>query len=301
MTEIELINRFQNLNRAVYKGGDRAPHKPLLLLLLLSKYLHGHAREIHFSEIDSDLTELLRSFGKKTKNDRYNPHNPFFYLRSDGVWDLISNDADTQRELDESNAPRITLFRRDKVFGGLKPDIYQTIIKNRELADRLIGVLLEVFPDSYHQDILDQVGLDDQTVVRKVRKRDPRFREEIIRAYEYQCAICGFSARLNRDFIGVEAAHIKWHQADGPDDIKNGIALCSLHHKLFDRGVFTLDDSFRMLVSEEATGTGLFQHLVTNFHGQVIRQPQRSTYYPDPVFIGWHVREVFREPAKELQ
>jgi len=70
---------------------------------------------------------------------------------------------------------------------------------------------------------------------------------------------------------------------------------------LFDRGVFTLDDSFRMLVSEEATGTGLFHHLVTNFHGQLIRRPQRSTYYPDPVFIGWHVREVFRESAKELK
>ena len=52
-----------------------------------------------------------------------------------------------------------------------------------------------------------------------------------------------------------------------------------------------------MLASEEATGTGLFQHLVSNFHGQLIRRPQRSAYYPDPVFIGWHVRE----PAKELK
>ncbi|KAA0550407.1 HNH endonuclease [Bacillus sp. BGMRC 2118] len=24
-----------------------------------------------------------------------------------------------------------------------------------------------------------------------------------------------------------------WHQADGPDDEENGIALCSLLHKLF--------------------------------------------------------------------
>jgi putative restriction endonuclease len=40
--------------------------------------------------------------------------------------------------------------------------------------------------------------------------------------------------------LGLEAAHIKWFQAGGPDIEANGLAMCSLHHKLFDLGVFTI-------------------------------------------------------------
>jgi predicted restriction endonuclease len=72
-------------------------------------------------------------------------------------------------------------------------------------------------------------------------------------------------------FVGVEAAHIKWHQAGGPDTSPNGIALCALHHKLFDRGMITFSEDHRVLVSENAT------------------------------HVTWHVREVFREPARALE
>jgi putative restriction endonuclease len=33
------------------------------------------------------------------------------------------------------------------------------------------------------------------------------------------------------------------------DELDNGLALCSLHHKLFDRGVFGLDDDLTVVVS----------------------------------------------------
>lgn len=41
----------------------------------------------------------------------------------------------------------------------------------------------------------------------------------------------GFNVRLGHQLVGVDAAHIQWHQAGGPDTEENGIALCSLHHK----------------------------------------------------------------------
>ena len=37
-------------------------------------------------------------------------------------------------------------------------------------------------------------------------------------------------------FVGLEAAHIRWHQFSGPDINENGLALCSIHHRLFERG-----------------------------------------------------------------
>jgi putative restriction endonuclease len=71
--------------------------------------------------------------------------------------------------------------------------------------------------------------------------------------------VCGFDVRLGNILIAVEAAHIKWHQAGGPDEERNGLALCSLHHKLFDRGVFTISNSMSVIVSESANGTKGFQ------------------------------------------
>jgi putative restriction endonuclease len=40
-----------------------------------------------------------------------------------------------------------------------------------------------------------------------------------------------------------------WFNYAGPDDADNGLALCALHHRLFDRGVLGLSDSCRLHVS----------------------------------------------------
>jgi HNH endonuclease len=51
--------------------------------------------------------------------------------------------------------------------------------------------------------------------------------------------------RIRRQFngvsVGIEAAHVQWFNFGGPDSLDNGLALCSLHHKLFDVGVHNLD------------------------------------------------------------
>src|SRR5437588_7846441 len=51
--------------------------------------------------------------------------------------------------------------------------------------------------------------------------------------------------------VGLDAAHIRWHQAGGPDREGNGLALCVLHHKLFDLGAFTVSPSGLLLVSDQ--------------------------------------------------
>ncbi|NLJ81412.1 MAG: hypothetical protein GX335_10370 [Firmicutes bacterium] len=58
-------------------------------------------------------------------------------------------------------------------------------------------------------------------------------------AHECPWAVCGFNIRIGTSPVGLEASHIKWRQFSGPDLEINGLALCSLHHRLFDRGAFT--------------------------------------------------------------
>jgi putative restriction endonuclease len=71
-----------------------------------------------------------------------------------------------------------------------------------------------------------------------------------------------------------------------------------MHHKLFDRGVFTLSEKMRVIVSESANGTKGFQESVIAFHGSSIRAPKRPNYCPDKVAVEWHVREVFQSPGR---
>jgi putative restriction endonuclease len=71
-----------------------------------------------------------------------------------------------------------------------------------------------------------------------------------------------------------------------------------MHHKLFDRGVFTLSDKMKVIVSERANGTKGFQEWVIAFHGSSIRAPQRPNYFPDKVAVESHVSGVFQSPAR---
>ena len=86
-----------------------------------------------------------------------------------------------------------------------------------------------------------------------------------------------------------------------PDKEGNGIALCSLHHKLFDRGAFTLSDQLKIRVSEHVDKTSVgFEEWLKQFDGQEINFPPRKhIYYPNEDYTGWHLKEVFKGPYRE--
>jgi len=122
--------------------------------------------------------------------------------------------------------------------------------------------------------------------------------DRILKAYEYSCAVCGFNVRLGNNLVAVEAAHIKWHQAGGPDKEENGVALCAMHHKLFDRGVFIIAPTRQLIVAEEAHGTNGFEEWLMRYHGKQINTPIHPDYQPKDSYMKWHFREVFRGPGR---
>jgi len=92
---------------------------------------------------------------------------------------------------------------------------------------RLIGslaqrILEEHFPENVQEEIADETGFDIQQT-RKVR--DPLFRQQVLRAYDYPCAVSSFNLRHDNLSVGLEAAHIKWRQHGAPCEIPNGKML----------------------------------------------------------------------------
>ena len=284
------------------RGAQRAPHKPLLLLYALARLAEGR-RDLRYSAVEPALKGLLQAFGPPRAT--HHPEYPFWWLRTDGLWEVEDTDALTMRS--GHNAPTLTSLRQLDPAGRLPDAVATTLGAHPGLASELARALLDAhFPASLHDEILDAVGLDLGPIraMSRKRRRDPAFREAVLRAYGYRCAVCGFGARVGPVLVGVDAAHVMWHQtgAAGVDAVTNGLALCALHHRLLDRGAFTLASAGTreavVEVSEAAHGGAGFERWLLDFHGRPVARPVSDGYRVAEPSVAWHRREVFRGPAR---
>jgi putative restriction endonuclease len=309
---IEILDAFENIRRA-QRAGVYAPHKPLLILLALARVQRGEPRLVAFTEIDEPLKQLLTEFAPSSAAK--SRHYPFWHLATDGsgaLWELSG-----PRELLKRAAgatPSLTELRGHHVKGGFAAEVDDALRHVPGLLEAVASRVLDAcFPLTLHSDIVAALGLDldgsrqaqeatpaptFDTHARR-RHRDPGFRERVLRAYEYRCCVCGFDLRIGRTPAGLEAAHIQWHHAGGPDIEPNGLALCSLHHKLFDLGAFTVEPSaHRVVFSQHAISGGRGMAGELQFHGRAIHPPQQAEQLPAPAFLAWNLRNVFKAPAR---
>lgn len=305
MTRDDFLRRVAGIN--VWKrDGERAPHKPLLLLLALGRVQRGERRLAGYGdEIADDLKSLLRRFGPPRSVPH--PEAPFARLPNDDLWEVVA-DEDLDRIKGKGGVTHRQLIDR-AAAGGFSRSDQQLLLADPRLVEEAARELLAGhFEPSLHNDIRDAVGLsrpaEHRAAATASSTRDPGFRHAVLRAYERRCAVCGFDVRLDDDLVGLDAAHIRWHSAGGPDEVRNGLALCILHHRTFDRGAIGLRrtrDGFRLVVSDEVNGQSPACRQLLDCHGKPIRNPQRSRQRPDPDFVDWHRKQVFRGRPRDLE
>ena len=292
----DLLKRVQAI-RVDARHGRRSPHKPLLLLLSIGRHFNGHERLVTFGDIEGDLNRLIRRFG--LPDSRENAYHPFWHLRNDGLWEI---DRPELVRMTTAGHAYISDLREHGIRGGLAQDVLSVLERNPGLAWRVVqGLLNEFFPPSLHEDVLmdvglaGKVGLGDLTGTESRQEgRDRSFREFVLRAYESRCALCELDVRVDEQPIGLEAAHIKWHSAGGPAQVANGMALCVLHHKFFDSGLFTVLSDLTVLVGGLAVGESVEESL-NKYRGLVLAVfPDRPDERPASKYLEWHTRAVFR-------
>ena len=96
--------------------------------------------------------------------------------------------------------------------------------------------------------------------------------------------------------VGIEAAHVRWFTLGGPDDLDNGLALCSLHHRLFDRGMLGLDDDLAVVVSRRFSARTPQGRALYDLHGRPL-QSRPGTPLPAEWHVAWHREQVFQGRA----
>ena len=117
------------------------------------------------------------------------------------------------------------------------------------------------------------------------RLHQPVFRAMVMRAYETRCAVCEL-----RHGVLLDAAHIVEDRDErGIASVRNGLALCKIHHAAYDARILGLTPELRVEIRDdilhEVDGP-LLEHGLKGLHGQPLRVvPARRAERPDPALL----------------
>lgn len=127
--------------------------------------------------------------------------------------------------------------------------------------------------------------------VRTAYPRDPKFRDDVLRAYGHACAVC------RRQLGLIEAAHIVPHShPDCLQAVTNGLALCVEHHRLYDDGLLLPTSGGRLVLNaarvEHLTNIGQKSGLkaIRDLAAKGYKVPDDVQSHPDDAFLERGVR-----------
>jgi putative restriction endonuclease len=291
--ESVIVDRLLSLQQ-YRNNGARVPHKPLLVLLALRQLAETGSSDLAWVHVHEQLADLISEFGPSSRTGRaQSAAYPFTRLRNDGVWHLS---ADVPLDA-------VTPLSEHDVHGRLDAAIEQALLADPSLLDTVARQIVDAqFPSTVAPDVLVAVGFDPEVMAAESaalepggRRRSAAWRAEILRAWDGSCAFCGFDGLLGSSPVGIEAAHVRWFNLGGPNELDNGLALCSLHHKLFDRGALGLTHEHEIQVSDAFRSVGVGRQ-VYDLHGRKL-EPRPGTPRPAAAHVEWHRTQVFRGAA----
>ena len=147
MTSAQIIELFTGINCAPVAGGF-APHKPILLLLVLNKLIVNHKNNFEFAALEPDLKKLLEKYGSNNASNTRN--EPFWRLKNDGIWDVIA----PIELLQQQNTPSPNQLIACNAAGLLKSYIYRELLGNSQLIDQIARAVLVKFVQPKYQNAL---------------------------------------------------------------------------------------------------------------------------------------------------
>ena len=305
---------FVKLKRAYQNGG--APHKPILLLAIL-KSIESKVITSNRIYITPELIMNFRELWSKlvTTKHQMNFALPFFHMQSEPFWRIITKPG--------AFVP-LTSSHSIKSLGSLNENIQYAEI-DKELWDLMLNaqtnltltklLLSTYFSESSNvtleygelHEIENQIMHDDQYTY-KARILDIEnnynneqgqeilyircgiFKREIPKIYNYTCAISKMRIATSSNAQLVDACHIVPFSVSKNDTITNGISLCPNLHRAFDRGLITIDSSYRVKVSPKLTEDDS-PYSIKQFEGQEIVLPSITSQYPLLENLDWHSKE----------
>lgn len=278
--------------------GDPAPHKPLLLLVILELAEQSEKMRDTLA-LTPELAYRFCTYWSIVSHRRSQPPDvryPFYHLKSDGFWS----------PLDDDGKPAID--RRFARFAALPTDLL-AFIRDPAMRDKARRILIAKFFQPAERVALyaltglpipseDQIAADASfkgTDEAEHQGREARFRLRVVAAYSYRCALTRYRLTTLSGATIVDAAHIHQFSDSRNNDLRNGLALCKNAHWLFDNGLWTIGDDYKVIVAHtHFAENGSEQLLLGKYHGQKIHLPNDGDSWPSPLHLSWHRKKKFK-------
>jgi len=155
--------------------------------------------------------------------------------------------------------------------------------ESEKLLSQYSGKQLEQLSEIETYD-LPKEGEEREALV-KIRVNQNFFRKTVLTSYSSRCCITG----IQNPQLLVASHIIPWSEiAEHRMKPENGLCLNALHDRAFDKGLITISDDFKVIISkkiiedkDEAVKTFFLP-----FHGKEIIKPNR--FVPDISFLEYH-------------
>ena len=113
------------------------------------------------------------------------------------------------------------------------------------------------------------------------------FHDFVMAGYEYKCAVTRRVIRYG-NFMNLEAAHIWPRSHDGLYLPSNGIALSRDMHWAFDKGMFTIDDDYKIRIHPDIDSDYLQQ-----YNNNLLFLPSDNFFRPNIENLHYHQRNIY--------
>jgi putative restriction endonuclease len=298
---------FNKLNVSNTKKKGEAPYKPILILSVLDLMTQGTIGNNQILVSDELIETFKKYWGILSANSNYQGglHYPFFHLQSDGFWHLKFKDTFNGLQPKTTNKLKVAVeyaYLDDELFYFLQdPFVRQVLIDSLVstwFADSQIA-LSELSDINQNFDRAEEPELENfdneiNFIWRKSVIRNSFFRKSVVHAYDYRCAFCKLRITRNPNQNIVDGAHIKPFAKFLDSKIDNGLSLCKNYHWAFDLGWFSIDDNYKILVSQDLEDDSPHGRTMKDFHHQQISLPSNERYLPRIGSLKWHRENKFK-------
>lgn len=166
---------------------------------------------------------------------------------------------------------------------GIAPGVFVPVFPVYVVADNPTDRYVEIAVDESLRFLAGASSTEDSRAyadrLTKLRLHQPVFRARVLAAYERTCAVC----RLKHVDL-LDAAHILSDAEGGQPVVRNGLALCKIHHAAYDRNIIGIRPEYTVEVRAdvllEVDGPMLL-HGLQELHGASLTLPPRPANHPD--------------------
>lgn len=295
----------------------RAPHKPLLLLSIMD-LIAGERVTSNFFELDAELLDTFdRYWSTVIGAERAgNILMPFYHLTSERFWHLVPVPGMEQALIAGGKIKSFRQFHSVALGARLDDDLFALLLAPAARAD-LRRVLVEHYfaPEArpkvvrvgqvtaesfaYSRELVDRLKgrftLKEApaTETYQTESRSVAFRRVVVEAYRHTCAFCRVRVMTPDGRTAVAAAHIVPWSHSHNDDPRNGIALCGLHHWLFDRGMVGVAADHHIAVSPVVRSDDNAAEAIVALDQQPMHLPADQILWPARSALRWHMDNIF--------